>query len=187
MAVFNRFRKDLILPYSNENAAASFYGWIRDLFDHPDGYSVVYDQELLTPSNRQNLPLPSIVVNQIDTSEPGRGFMGTEADQNSCLFYLYCLVAKGDERFGSIRLLRRMKDQLVFALKRAGMLDESSGDVIVPPMIMRNYAHKPPTELDSTLVLNGGIQQHLTEEGDILQYELLVSLRYMVSNKLQGA
>jgi hypothetical protein len=187
MPIFTKFSRDQVLPISNENAAASFYKWMQDLFDHPEGYTVVLDQELRSPENRQALPFPCLVLNQTDTSDPGRGFMNSEADQNSCLFYIYCLVHKGSSDFGSVRLLRRMKDQVVFALKRAGIYDQEAEDLVVPPIIMWDFSQRPPVELPATLSMNNNIVQHFTDEDEIMQYELLVSFRYMVDGKNKGA
>lgn len=188
MPVFNKISRNHVFLQGNENAAASFYYWLQQLFDHPDGYSVVIDKELSSPSNRQGLPTPCIAVNQLDTSDPGRGFMNADADQNGCLFYVYCLVDKnwqGD--VSSSRLLRRMKDQVVFAVKRAGMFDEASGDIVVPPIALLNFAHNPPQDTSSTLLLNNNIVQHYTDDGDFIQYELVLSFRYTMDNKLSGA
>lgn len=185
MAVINKIKRDLYLPYSNENAAASFCRWIQNLFDHPEGYTVVLDQELRDPANRQLLPFPCLVVNQVDTSDPGRGFLGAGADQNSCLFYVYCMVHKNAA--GSIRLLRRMKDQVVFALKRAGVFDDAAGDVVIPPIALLDFSTTPPGVLNSTLVMNNNIVQHFSDEDEIAQYELTVSLNYLVHDKMHGA
>lgn len=189
MAVYNKIRADLILPYSNENAAASFYRWLNELFNHDAGYSVVFDQELRSPGARRGLPLPCLAVTQLDTTDPSRGFVGALADQNTCLFYVYCIVAKGNTAGGvsDVRLLRRMKDHVVFALKRAGIFDDDNDDVVVPPITLFDFSKKPIVPLNSTLTLNSGIVQHYTEEDDILQYELLVSFRYMVDGKTKGA
>lgn len=187
MAIFNKIGRSMVLPYGNENAAASFYEWLRGLFDHAGGYTVVLDQELREPTNRQNLPFPCLAINQVDTSDPGQGFLGSNADQNSCLFYIHCLIHTGDPEVGSIRLLRRMKDQVVFALKRAGIFDEEAQDVVVPPIVLLDFRTVPPTQLNSTLTLNNNIVQHFVEEDEIVEFELLVSFRYMIDGKLNGA
>jgi hypothetical protein len=174
----------MVMPYGNENAAASFYKWLKELFDHPDGYTVVLDKELTSPESRQELPFPCLIVNQIDTTDGGRGFMGGEKDQNNVLFYVYCMVNKQTPNFGTPRLLRRMKDQLVFAIKRAGVFCEERDDVYIPPIVLYDFSKKPPQELGATLRLNTGIMQHYTEDGEILEYELMLSFVYHEENNI---
>ena len=169
----------MVLPYGNENACASFYKWAKSLFEHVNGYSVVYDKELTSPANRQELPFPCIVINQVDTTDPSKGFVGSTNDQNACLFYVYCMVNKSNPEFGNFRSVRRMKDQFVFALKKAGVYDDEKADVIVPPIVLFNFATNPISELDSTLTLNSSIMQHVTEDNEVIEYELMFGLNYL--------
>ncbi len=178
MAVITKFTRDHVLPYGNENAVASFYKWLKDLFDHDKGYTVVLDKELTSPSTRQQLPFPCIVVNQIDTTDSGRGFFGGERDENVVLFYVYCMVNKTDPNFGTIRLLRRMKDQVVFAVKRAGQFDADHDDLVIPAIVMYDFSQSPIRELSSTLNLSNNIMQHFTEDAEILEYELMLNFAY---------
>jgi hypothetical protein len=178
MPVISKFTRDLILPYGNENAVASFYKWLRDLFDHESGYTVVLDKELTSPETRQQLPYPCLVVNQIDTTDNGRGYFAGEMDENTVLFYVYCMVNKSNREFGTTRLLRRMKDQVVFAVKQAGRFSEQHNDVVIPPIALYNFGQKPPVDLDSTLVLSTNVMQHFSEDGEILEYELMLNFTY---------
>lgn len=187
MAVIERMNRNQIFPQSNENAVASFYRWLQNMFDHPAGYTVLIDKELASPQNRQGLPTPCLAAVQMDTSEPGKGFMNGDTDQNSCLFYVYCLVNKDDTNFNSARTLRRMKDQVVFAVKKAGLFDEAAGDVVTPPIALLDFSKSPPEDTGMTLVLNNNIVQHFTEDSDFIQYELVLSFRYIVDSKLSGA
>lgn len=187
MAVFERVTRGMIFPQSNENAVASFYRWLQTLFDHSDGYTVVIDKELSSPQDRQGLPAPCIVATQMDTTEPGQGFIGANTDHNSCLFYVYCLVSKETPGFNSARLLRRMKDQVVFCVKRAGLFDEAAGDVVVPAIALLDFSQNTPVDTGSTLVLSSSIVQHYTEDSDFIQFELVLSFKYIISGKLLGA
>jgi len=179
MPLFNTITRTTVFPFSSENAVASFYKWISDLFDHPQGYTVVFDRELDDPSARQQLPMPCIVVNQTDTTDPTRGFFQGERDKNSVLFYIYCMVSKTSANTGTPRLLRRMKDQVSFCLKKAGVVDESTGNLVVAPIIIYDFSKNPVADTDSTLSLKTGIMQHFSVEGEILEYELMANLEYI--------
>jgi len=178
VAVINKFTRDLVLPYGNENAVASFYKWLKDLFDHDKGYTVVLDKELTTPESRQQLPYPCLVVNQIDTTDSGKGYFGGDRDENVVLFYVYCMVNKTNQEFGTTRLLRRMKDQVVFAVKRAGQFCDAHGDVVIPPIVLYDFSKKPIVALESTLCLSNSVMQHFTEDVEILEYELMLNFTY---------
>lgn len=178
MPTIEKFTRSTVVPYGNENAVASFYQWLQRLFDHDEGYTVVLDKELTSPDNRQQLPFPCIVINQIDTTDNSRGFFGGEKDQNTVLFYIYCMVNKNDREFGTIRLLRRMKDQVVFALKHAGRFNDLDGDISIAPIVMRDFSQTPPADLGVTLVPSPNLMQHFSEDTEILEYEVMVSCIY---------
>lgn len=179
MAVYTTIKRTDVFPYSNENATGSFYNWAKSLFDHALGYTVVFDKELTSPEDRQEIPMPCILINQIDTTDPSKGFMGGERDENSVLYYIYCMVNKMDTDFGTPRLVRRMKDQFIYALKHAGIYSDASHDILIPPIQMYDYSKTPEVALNSHLSINSSIMQHLIEETEILKYELMVSFKYI--------
>lgn len=180
MAKFTRITKDHVFPYSSENAAASFYAWLISLFRHDNGYEIVFDQEIANPEVRMQLPFPCFVVNQIDTTDPNNGYFGGEIDRNNVAFYVYCYANRSQH--GTPRLVRRMKDQLLFALKNAGKWSDSDNDVIIPPINMKNFALSGNPELESALTLANSVLQNFTEDGEILRYELMLILNYVERN-----
>ncbi len=187
MTIFNKISRDTVFIYGNENAAASFCKWVEDLFNHSEGYTVVFDKELSNPEAKQLLPTPCIAINQIDTTDTGQGFIGGDKDRNVCMFTINCIVNRADEDFGSIRLLRRMKDQLMFALKKAGIWDHETEELVVEPIKLLDFSKSPAVELNSTLTLAGSISQHFVDDGQLLEYELLVTLNYLIDGKNLGA
>ena len=184
MAVFDKIKKDKVFLYGSENAVASFYKWLSDLFDHPEGYSLILDAELNDPEARRTLPFPCIVLTQIDTTDNATGFIGLERDRNNCLFKISCLTNRA---LGGIRLLRRMKDQIIFALKRAGIYSEVDNDLIIKPISILDFTENPPTELETTLTLSNNITQHFVDDGDVMEYELMVVFNYIIDGKKLGA
>lgn len=187
MTIFPKINRTTIFTYGNENAAASFCKWLENLFDHKDGYTVIFDKELSDPESKQLLPTPCLVVNQIDTTNSGLGFMGADKDSNNCLFTVKCIIDKTNEDFGSIRLLRRMKDQVVFAIKKAGVWDNDLDDLVVEPIKMLDFSKSPAVELASTLTLSGNISQHFLDDGQFVEYELMLTLNYIIDGKNLGA
>lgn len=176
MSLIDRMTVEKVLPYSSENAAASFYYWFKNLFDHSVGYSVIYDEKITDPDNRQELPFPCFALTQVDTSDPSTGYMGGQRDRNIVSFYINCYHNRLLE--GSPRLLRRMKDQVVFCVKNAGRQVEGRNEVIVEGIRLFDFSKSPIQPLRSALTLSGPVIQHYLGDGEVLEYELMCNFVY---------
>ena len=172
-----KMTNDMILPYGEENAVASFYKWLKDLFDHANGYPVYFDQDGDEFSNRSLTKFPHIKVQQIDTQDLTQTFIGGQANHTELLFYVYFNHSLKEK--GSRRLLRRGRDQLSYALKMAGISKKGTDDLYVPPIYLWDFAQPTPVKTGTCLTVRGGIQQRFTQENEILTGELMVTLRYM--------
>lgn len=163
-------------PYGEENAVASLYKWVKDVFGHAEGYPVYFDKDNDEFSNRSLTKMPCIVVQQIDTQDLTKNFIGGKANQMGLLFYFYFNHSLKDG--GTRRLLRRGRDQMSYALKMAGITDKD-GNFYVNPIFLYDFSTTPPTRLTGSLVVQGGIQQRFIQDGDILQYEMMVTFSYL--------
>lgn len=176
MSLIPKMTADKVLPYSSENAAASFYRWFGNLFDHAEGYSVLYDEAITDPRNRQELPFPCYALTQVDTSDPSSGFMDGQRDRNIVSFYINCYHNRLTQ--GSPRLLRRMKDQAVFCVKNAGRKLEGESEVVIEGIRLYDFSKTPIQPLRSALTLSGPIIQHFLGDGEVLEYELMCNFVY---------
>lgn len=174
MATHDRVTKDMIAPYGEENAVASFYKWMKDMFE-PD-LPVYYDKDGSEFSVRNLAKFPSILVQQIDTQDLTTTFIGGKHNLTNLLFYIY--FNHSLKNSGSRRLLRRGRDQISTALKLAGVCPAGSDIPVYPPIYLWDFSKKPIARLSGCLTLKGGIQQRFIQEDDILQHELMCTFQY---------
>lgn len=175
MAVYDKITKDMIFPYGEENAVASFYKWMQDVFG--DTYSVFFDKDGQEFSVRTLTKFPCIVVQQIDTQDLTTSFIGGKHNYTKLLFYVY--FNHSLKNGGSRRLVRRGRDQISSALKLAGVCAPGQTTPMFPPMYLWNFSTKPIAQLGGCLTLDAGIQQRFVQEDDTLQQELMVTLKFL--------
>lgn len=175
MATYDKVAIDQIFPYGEENAVASFYKWVKDLFG--DAYEIHQDKDGVEFSIRTLTKFPCIVVQQIDTQDLTTSFIGGKNNYTKLLFYIY--FNHSLKNGGSRRLLRRGRDQISTALKLAGVCPPGSSTPVFPPIQMWNFNVKPIVKLNTCLMVDSGIQQRFIQEDDTLQQELMVTLKYL--------
>ena len=176
MALHNIMTNDMTFPFGEEHAVASFHLWMKKLFDHEEGYPITFDKdndELV----RSLVHFPSINIQQIDAQDLVTSFIGGKANKAKLLFYIYFVTHL--QHGGSRRLLRRGRDQIMFALKMAGVQD-AAGQFVVDPIYLYNFSTTPPTKQPKgALSVESGIQQRFIQDGECLSQELMVSLCYI--------
>ena len=178
MALFNKINASQTYPYGEENAVGSFYLWLTKLFKHPKGYSIFFDKDKQEFSNRQLETFPNLTVQEIDTLDLTETYIGGKANKASVLFYIY--VNHHLKYKGTRQLLRRGRDQIMFALKMAGIIDPTTKDFYIDPIYFYDFSNPDsPTKLNTVLTVKPGIQQRFIQDGELLQFELMVTLTYM--------
>lgn len=177
MTIYQHIHSTDTFTWGEEHTVASFHKWIKGLFDHDKGYPVVFDADNKEFCSRQNVTFPNINVQQIDTQDLTGQFIGGKANKATLLFYIYFNhhLAQG----GSRRLVRRGRDQISFALKMAGIMNKAGTDFVVEPIYIYDFSKSPPVKTNYALTVASGIQQRFTQDVDILQEEMMVSLTYV--------
>ena len=167
---------NLIVPYGEENAVASFHLWITTIFGHDDGYPIYFDKDSAEFQNRELVKFPNINVQQIDTQDNVTGYIGGKSNKAGLLFYVY--FNHHMQKGGTRRLLRRGRDQISYALKMAGNCDKS-GNFYVNPIYFYDLSTGTPQRLNAVITVGSGIQQRFIQDADLLQYEFMVPLSYL--------
>ncbi len=175
MAVYDKIYADLIFPYGEENAVASFYKWMNAVFG--DTYAVFFDHDGTEFTTKKLTKFPSITVQQIDTQDMVTSYIGGKNNHMQMLFYIY--FNHSLKSGGTRRLLRRGRDQIMTALKLAGVQPKGATDIIFPPIELWDFSKSPIASLGGYMTVNSGVQQRFIQEDDVLQQELMVSLSYM--------
>lgn len=177
MATYNQINSNTAFAYGEENSVASFHYWLINLFDHANGYPVFFDKDN-DEFIRTVTTFPSINVQQIDTIDVNNNFLGGRVNKAKLLFYVY--FNHHLQQGGSRRLLRRGRDQLSFAFKMAGIKPTDSDEFVIDPIYMYDFSTNPPTRMATgALTIDPGIQQRFIQNGEVLQYEFMLSLSYI--------
>lgn len=176
MAIYDKINRDEVFAYGEENAVASVHTWFQSLFRHGSGYDIFFDKDQSEFTNRTAVVFPSINIVQVDSQDVVSGAFGGGKNMMNLLFYIYFNhhIAAG----GSRRLLRRGRDQISYALKMAGVMDKITNTHIVPPIYMYDFSKNPMEKL-GVISVSGGVQQRFIQDGELLQYEFVVPMKYM--------
>ena len=148
---------------------------MRDVFE--PAYPVLFDKDGAEFDVRTLTKFPCITVQQIDTQDLTKNFIGGKNSYANLLFYVY--FNHSLKHGGTRRLLRRGRDQISTALKLAGVCPKGFTEPVFPPIYLWDFSKTPPTKLEGCITLNPGIQQRFIQEDDTLQHELMITLSYV--------
>lgn len=172
--LFPTIDSDQILAYGEENAVGSVHLWFRNIFGHASGYQLYYDKDNAEFIKRKGITFPNINIVQVDGQDYTNVTFGGKKNRMNLLFYVYFnhhLSANGTRR-----LLRRGRDQISYALKTAGIMKDNN--FIVDPIYLYDFS-KSPLEKIGVISVSSGIQQRFTQDGELLQAELVVPMAYI--------
>ena len=182
MAQYNKISKDFILESGKENAVASIQKYFSDMLS----YKVYYDMNIsdINPDEREH---PCVVIDQLDLYADSVSFMGDKEGRRERLMMLFRCISDGANG-GSKPLSRRMRDQVIFILTKAGVMNKERTDFICNPIYIMDFTKGPtPKPLSKKVVIaldkaEGSMSDRFSpipEKPHLFEYDITARFNYL--------